>query len=52
MTTVEVRAAARADIGELSRTLGKAFFDDPVMMWMLPDADLRRRKLHHLFASL
>ena len=22
------------------------------MVWMLPDADLRRRKLHHLFASL
>lgn len=52
MTILEVRAAARADVGELSRTLGKAFFDDPVMMWMLPDADLRRRKLHHLFASL
>jgi GNAT superfamily N-acetyltransferase len=52
VTTVEVRPAARADVGGLSRTLGKAFFDDPVMVWMLPDADLRRRKLHHLFASL
>jgi len=32
--------------------LGRAFFDDPVMRLMLPDADLRRRKLHRLFASL
>jgi GNAT superfamily N-acetyltransferase len=36
----------------MSVTLGRAFFDDPVMCWMLPDADLRRRKLHRLFASL
>jgi GNAT superfamily N-acetyltransferase len=52
VNTVEVRPAARADIGGLSRTLGRAFFDDPMMTWMLPDADLRRRKLHRLFASL
>jgi GNAT superfamily N-acetyltransferase len=52
VNTVEVRPAARADIGGLSRTLGRAFLDDPVMSWMLPDTDLRRRKLHHLFASL
>jgi hypothetical protein len=32
--------------------LGRAFFDDPVMSWMLPDANLRRRKLHRLFAAL
>jgi GNAT superfamily N-acetyltransferase len=36
----------------MSVTLGRAFFDDPVMCWMLPDADVRRRKLHRLFASL
>jgi ribosomal protein S18 acetylase RimI-like enzyme len=49
---VEVRPATRCDVGALSITLGKAFYDDPVMSWMLPDADLRRRKLHRLFASL
>jgi len=49
---VEVRPASRSDVGALSITLGKAFYDDPVMSWMLPDADLRRRKLHRLFASL
>jgi GNAT superfamily N-acetyltransferase len=52
VTTAAVRPATRADVGALSRTLGKAFFDDPVMVWMLPDSHLRRRKLHHLFASL
>ena len=49
---VGVRPATRSDVGALSITLGKAFYDDPVMSWMLPDADLRRRKLHRLFAAL
>jgi ribosomal protein S18 acetylase RimI-like enzyme len=52
VNSVAVRPATRADIGALSVTLGRAFFDDPVMCWMLPDADLRRRKLHRLFAAL
>ena len=52
MNSVAARPATRADIGALSVALGRAFFDDPVMRWMLPDADLRRRKLHRLFAPL
>ncbi|MCP9273528.1 GNAT family N-acetyltransferase [Mycolicibacterium arenosum] len=52
MATADVRPATRADIPALSVTLGKAFFDDPVMMWLLPDDDVRRRKLHKLFASI
>lgn len=52
MATADVRPATRADIPELSVTLGKAFYDDPVMMWLLPDDDVRRRKLHKLFASI
>ena len=52
MNCVEARPATRADIAALSKTLGRAFIDDPVMSWMLPDADLRRRKLHRLFAAL
>lgn len=50
--TISVRPAVRADVDALSITLGRAFLDDPVMAWMLPDAGLRRRKLHRLFASL
>jgi GNAT superfamily N-acetyltransferase len=52
VNSVKARPATRSDVGALSRTLGRAFFDDPVMCWMLPDADLRRRKLHRLFAAL
>jgi ribosomal protein S18 acetylase RimI-like enzyme len=52
MTDMQARPATRADVGALSRTLGRAFFDDPVMCWMLPDAEVRRRKLHRLFAAL
>ncbi len=52
MVSTEIRPATRADVGALSRTLGRAFFDDPVMRWMLPDDDVRRRKLHRLFAAL
>lgn len=52
MTNVDVRPATRADIAELSKVLGRAFYDDPVMMWMLPDPAARRRKLHRVFAAL
>lgn len=52
MTSVEIRPATRADVPALSATLGRAFFDDPVMAWMLPDDDERRRKLHRLFGAL
>lgn len=49
---VAVRPAVRADTVALSRVLGRAFFDDPVTSWMLPDDDARRRRLHRLFAAL
>ena len=52
MNSVAARPATRADVPSLSVALGRAFFDDPVMRWMLPDADLRRRKLHRLFAAM
>jgi GNAT superfamily N-acetyltransferase len=49
---VDVRPASRTDVPALSVTLGKAFYDDPVMAWLLPDDDVRKRKLHKLFASI
>ena len=52
VNSVAARPATRADVPALSVALGRAFFDDPVMRWMLPDADLRRRKLHRLFAAM
>lgn len=52
MTAVDVRPATRADITALSQVLGRAFADDPVMSWMLPDPQARHHKLHKLFAAL
>ncbi len=52
MRDPQVRPAARSDVDALCRVLGRAFFDDPVMAWMLPDPQARRRKLHKQFAGL
>jgi ribosomal protein S18 acetylase RimI-like enzyme len=50
--TPQARPARRADVRELSRTLGRAFFDDPVTTWLLPDDKIRRARLHQLFATM
>ena len=39
-----VRAATRADTGPLAASLARAFFDDPVMSFLLPDDPTRRRR--------
>ena len=52
MSAPDIRPATPADTAALSRVLGRAFFDDPVMCWLLPDARARRLKLHKLFAAL
>jgi len=31
--------------------MGRAFYDDPVVMWILPDDDVRRAQLPRLFAA-
>src|SRR4051794_30086580 len=50
--TPQVRPAQKADVGELGRTLGPAFFDDPVSGWLLPDANTRFAGLSRLFATM
>jgi GNAT superfamily N-acetyltransferase len=50
--TPQARPAHKADIGELSQTLGRAFYDDPVSMWILPDDDVRGTQLSRLFATM
>lgn len=52
MREIQTRAATRSDAGALSRTLARAFADDPVMKWMIPDDGARRRRLPRLFAAL
>jgi ribosomal protein S18 acetylase RimI-like enzyme len=50
--TPQVRSAQKADVGELGRTLGRAFFDDPVSVWLLPDVNARFAGLSRLFATM
>jgi ribosomal protein S18 acetylase RimI-like enzyme len=46
-----VRPFVRADLGATVATLARAFDDDPVMVWIFPDEQLRRRRLPAFFAS-
>jgi GNAT superfamily N-acetyltransferase len=45
-----VRPATRADAAATGATLSRAFFDDPVMRWAVPDDQRRRRVLPDVFA--
>lgn len=49
---MSTRQARKSDVAELAQTLARAFFDDPVMMWMLPDPAQRARGLPRLFATM
>jgi GNAT superfamily N-acetyltransferase len=46
------RPARKDDVRELSRTLARAFYDDPVMVWLLPDDEARTAHLYRLFATM
>ncbi|OBF19259.1 GNAT family N-acetyltransferase [Mycobacterium kubicae] len=48
----QTRPAQKADVRELSRTMARAFYDDPVMMWILPDDNARLKHLARLFATI
>ena len=52
MADVGVRPARKSDVWALSRTLGRAFYADPVMMWILPDGGQRATDLPRLFATV
>lgn len=52
MSGIEVRPARRADVVALSRVLGRAFHDDPVMRWLQPDAARRTAALPTFFATV
>lgn len=49
---VRARPARKADLRELSATLSRAFFDDPVMMWIFPDGKTRAGYLTRMFAAM
>ena len=48
----QARSARKDDVGELSRTLARAFYDDPVMIWLIPDENSRTAHLARLFATM
>jgi GNAT superfamily N-acetyltransferase len=49
---VSVRTAQKADVRELARALGRAFFDDPPFVWMLPDERSRERRGAGVFRAI
>ena len=50
--SITVRPARRSDVPALARVLGRAFQDDPVMMWMQPDNTRRAAALAGFFGAL
>jgi len=48
----EVRAATSSEFPELARTLARAFADDPVMCWFLPDPHRRQERIEAFFRDL
>ncbi|WP_307789356.1 GNAT family N-acetyltransferase [Mycolicibacterium baixiangningiae] len=52
MAAAVVRPGRRPDVGPLAEVLGRAFYDDPVMNWVLPDDAARTRGLKHMFATM
>ncbi|OBF96159.1 N-acetyltransferase GCN5 [Mycolicibacterium flavescens] len=52
MADVEVAPAARQHVRQMSGVLARAFYDDPVMKWMLPNDAARERALSRVFATM
>lgn len=50
--TPQARPAQKADLRALSRTLGRAFYDDPVSLWLLPNEKTRTAHLGRLFGAM
>ncbi|HEX7323648.1 MAG TPA: GNAT family N-acetyltransferase [Mycobacterium sp.] len=48
---IDARSAGKDDIGALSQTLGRAFHDDPVWTWLLPDDKSRVARMTAFFAA-
>lgn len=47
-----VRPAGKGEVRALSTTLARAFHDDPVMMWLLPEPRTRTANLRRLFGTM
>jgi ribosomal protein S18 acetylase RimI-like enzyme len=49
---ISVRTARKADVRKLARALGRAFFDDPPVVWLLPDERSRERRAPGVFQAI
>lgn len=52
MAEIEVESAQRRDARQIGTVLARAFYDDPVMSWMLPDDQTRLKGLTRAFTGL
>ncbi|HEY9304691.1 MAG TPA: GNAT family N-acetyltransferase [Mycobacterium sp.] len=50
--TIHTRSAGKGDISELSHALGRAFYDDPVSSWIMPDDKVRAARQRKFFAAI
>jgi GNAT superfamily N-acetyltransferase len=50
--TITTRPARKADVTELSHALGRAFYDDPVSVWIMPDDKARAARQRRFFAAI
>jgi ribosomal protein S18 acetylase RimI-like enzyme len=46
-----IRAFSRADLKQTSAMMARAFAEDPLMVWIFPDEQMRRRRLPAFFAA-
>ena len=46
-----IRVANRGDAGPIAASLSRAFFDDPVMEYLIPDEATRRKRLTSFFEA-
>jgi GNAT superfamily N-acetyltransferase len=49
---IDVQPARRSDVRTMAAVLARAFYDDPVMTWMLPDDGTRLKALTRAFSGL
>ena len=52
MAEIEIEAAQRRDARQIGTVLARAFYDDPVTSWMLPDDRTRLKALTRAFTGL
>jgi GNAT superfamily N-acetyltransferase len=50
--TIHARPAQKTEISELSHALGRAFYDDPVSEWIMPEDSTRAANLRRFFATV